>query len=416
MRSRCRRAATGRWAGGGRRLGGRGRRGIRGAWRRRRGGRGRHGPWLSEPTREASVSCSRPSCTTAPHTPRAPPRDQAAECGDQIRRLLDAAYGDAPYKLHFVTSPYTRSRQTFVGIRHAFNESQIAGVNEAVQLREQVRRGRGAGQRPESALPHLWPGTRARSAPAQHPCARPPPHCARPPPHPPAASARHPHQDFGNFQIPDKMENDQKERNRFGRCGRRGCGRARVYRGASEAAGTVAQRRYNRSETPCTPRHPPLSFYYRFPDGESTADVYDRVSILEDNLLRDIRAVGFFGGAGQQRCCGPECGGLVPRAPWGPARAETQAVRAAEGPASSDPGPRTPPLVPPGRVWRQLHDLRDLPRPHAARVHDALVQLERGAVPADLQPPKRGAGEFGAGGAGGLGRRRPLATPAHPNG
>jgi hypothetical protein len=36
---------------------------------------------------------------------------------------------------------------------------------------------------------------------------------------------------------------------------------------------------------------PPPRFYYRFPEGESTADVYNRVAIFEDNLLRDIRAV-----------------------------------------------------------------------------------------------------------------------------
>ncbi|KAI8471238.1 MAG: histidine phosphatase superfamily [Monoraphidium minutum] len=121
---------------------------------------------------------------------------QAAACGAQIRGLLEAAYGPGtPYKLHFVTSPYTRSRQTFVGLRHAFLEEHIAGVNEAVQLREQ---------------------------------------------------------DFGNFQVPHRIAEDIKERNRFGR------------------------------------------FYYRFPEGESTADVYNRVAIFEDNLLRDIRA-GEFG-------------------------------------------------------------------------------------------------------------------------
>lgn len=33
-------------------------------------------------------------------------------------------------------------------------------------------------------------------------------------------------------------------------------------------------------------------FWFRFPDGgESTADVYDRVSIFVDGLVRDIRAV-----------------------------------------------------------------------------------------------------------------------------
>ena len=74
---------------------------------------------------------------------------------------MDGVYGpDTPYKLHFVTSPYTRSRQTYVGLRHAFREDHIAGVHEAVQLREQ---------------------------------------------------------DFGNFQVPHRIAEDIKERNRFGR-------------------------------------------------------------------------------------------------------------------------------------------------------------------------------------------------------
>ena len=63
---------------------------------------------------------------------------QAEACGQTIRRMLDATYGaSTPYKLHFVTSPYTRSRQTYVGVRSAFTESQVAAVHESVQLREQ---------------------------------------------------------------------------------------------------------------------------------------------------------------------------------------------------------------------------------------------------------------------------------------
>lgn len=32
-------------------------------------------------------------------------------------------------------------------------------------------------------------------------------------------------------------------------------------------------------------------YYYRFPNGESTADVYNRLAIFEDGLVRGIRAV-----------------------------------------------------------------------------------------------------------------------------
>lgn len=103
---------------------------------------------------------------------------QAEACGRQIRALLDAAYGpNNPYKLHFVTSPYTRSRQTFVGIRHAFTESQVAGVHESVQLREQ---------------------------------------------------------DFGNFQVPGRMQRDIQERNRFGRCVFLGRGGGGLQQGGQE--------------------------------------------------------------------------------------------------------------------------------------------------------------------------------------
>lgn len=31
-------------------------------------------------------------------------------------------------------------------------------------------------------------------------------------------------------------------------------------------------------------------FYYRFPNGESGADVYDRITIFEDHMIRDINA------------------------------------------------------------------------------------------------------------------------------
>eukprot|EP01023_Acetabularia_acetabulum_P068482 TRINITY_DN9721_c1_g1_i1.p1 TRINITY_DN9721_c1_g1~~TRINITY_DN9721_c1_g1_i1.p1 ORF type:complete len:443 (-),score=52.55 TRINITY_DN9721_c1_g1_i1:1693-3021(-) len=59
-------------------------------------------------------------------------------------------------------------------------------------------------------------------------------------------------QDFGNFQDPLLKQREKEERLRFGR------------------------------------------FFYRFPNGESGADVYDRITIFEDHLVRDINA-GRFG-------------------------------------------------------------------------------------------------------------------------
>lgn len=58
-------------------------------------------------------------------------------------------------------------------------------------------------------------------------------------------------QDFGNFQDPGGKKKELAERMEFGR------------------------------------------FFYRFPNGESGADVYDRITIFEDHLVRDINAGGF---------------------------------------------------------------------------------------------------------------------------
>jgi len=61
-------------------------------------------------------------------------------------------------------------------------------------------------------------------------------------------------QDFGNFQSTAGKVHEKADRLRFGR------------------------------------------FYYRFPNGESGADVYDRVTIFEDHMIRDINAGRFSDG------------------------------------------------------------------------------------------------------------------------
>ncbi|GLC44437.1 hypothetical protein PLESTB_000469800 [Pleodorina starrii] len=58
-------------------------------------------------------------------------------------------------------------------------------------------------------------------------------------------------QDFGNFQDQQGKQHEKAERLRFGR------------------------------------------FFYRFPNGESGADVYDRITIFEDHMIRDINAGRF---------------------------------------------------------------------------------------------------------------------------
>ena len=60
-------------------------------------------------------------------------------------------------------------------------------------------------------------------------------------------------QDFGNFQDAEGKQREKAERLRFGR------------------------------------------FFYRFPNGESGADVYDRMTLFEDHLVRDINAGRFSG-------------------------------------------------------------------------------------------------------------------------
>lgn len=118
---------------------------------------------------------------------------QAQEAGQAIRRHMEAAKG-TNYKLFFYSSPYKRSIQTCMGIRDAFASSQVAGVQEEVQLREQ---------------------------------------------------------DFGNFQDTEGKQREKAERLRYGR------------------------------------------FFYRFPNGESGADVYDRITVFTDHLIRDINAGRF---------------------------------------------------------------------------------------------------------------------------
>eukprot|EP00195_Chlamydomonas_chlamydogama_P012286 CAMPEP_0202901526 /NCGR_PEP_ID=MMETSP1392-20130828/14302_1 /ASSEMBLY_ACC=CAM_ASM_000868 /TAXON_ID=225041 /ORGANISM="Chlamydomonas chlamydogama, Strain SAG 11-48b" /LENGTH=410 /DNA_ID=CAMNT_0049588099 /DNA_START=245 /DNA_END=1477 /DNA_ORIENTATION=- len=120
--------------------------------------------------------------------------EQARKAGMKLRKYIEQK-NDQNYKLFFYTSPYKRSLQTYESISSAFAQTNITGVQEEVQLREQ---------------------------------------------------------DFGNFQDAAGKEREKTERLRFGR------------------------------------------FFYRFPNGESGADVYDRITIFEDHMIRDINA-GRFG-------------------------------------------------------------------------------------------------------------------------
>ncbi|CAM8969080.1 unnamed protein product [Rhodiola kirilowii] len=114
--------------------------------------------------------------------------EQAREAGEKIRRLISGE-GKYDWKVYFYVSPYERTRSTLREIGRSFSRKRVIGVREECRIREQ---------------------------------------------------------DFGNFQIEERMKAIKKTREKFGR------------------------------------------FFYRFPEGESASDVYDRVSSFLESLWRDI--------------------------------------------------------------------------------------------------------------------------------
>ncbi|XP_073026616.1 phosphoglycerate mutase-like protein AT74 [Primulina eburnea] len=115
--------------------------------------------------------------------------DQAKRAGSDIRHVVSDRGLSSNWKVYFYLSPYHRSRSTLREIGRAFPKRRIIGVREECRIREQ---------------------------------------------------------DFGNFQVAQRMKVIEETRERFGR------------------------------------------FFYRFPEGESAADVYDRVSSFLELLWRDI--------------------------------------------------------------------------------------------------------------------------------
>ena len=105
--------------------------------------------------------------------------DQARVAGAHIRRLVSSDCSAPNWRVYFYVSPYTRTRSTLREIGRSFSNKRIIGVREECRIREQ---------------------------------------------------------DFGNFQVEERMKIIKQTRERFGR------------------------------------------FYYRFPEGESAADVFDRIS------------------------------------------------------------------------------------------------------------------------------------------
>lgn len=119
---------------------------------------------------------------------------QAKLAGEKIRLLISGDEGKSKSnnnvnKVYFYVSPYERTRSTLREIGRSFSRKRIIGVREECRVREQ---------------------------------------------------------DFGNFQVAERMKAIKETREKFGR------------------------------------------FFYRFPEGESAADVYDRVSSFLESLWRDI--------------------------------------------------------------------------------------------------------------------------------
>ncbi|ONK61515.1 uncharacterized protein A4U43_C08F30730 [Asparagus officinalis] len=117
--------------------------------------------------------------------------EQARAVGQNIRRVVSGGFEEAieNWKVYFYVSPYERTRGTLREMGRAFGRKRIIGVREECRIREQ---------------------------------------------------------DFGNFQVEERMKAVKQTRERFGR------------------------------------------FFFRFPEGESAADVFDRVASFMESLWRDI--------------------------------------------------------------------------------------------------------------------------------
>ncbi|KAK9161396.1 hypothetical protein Syun_007737 [Stephania yunnanensis] len=114
---------------------------------------------------------------------------QARSAGERLVQVMSGDGGSEKWRAYFYVSPYQRTRATLREAGRAFGKRRVIGVREECRVREQ---------------------------------------------------------DFGNFQVEERMRVVKETRERFGR------------------------------------------FFYRFPEGESAADVYDRVSGFMESLWRDI--------------------------------------------------------------------------------------------------------------------------------
>ncbi|KAF8063012.1 ALKBH8 [Scenedesmus sp. PABB004] len=162
---------------------------------------------------------------------------QSLAAGRAIRQLLERDGGGGGGRLFLYTSPFLRCIQTAQQVARALDDDQLLGYQEEVQLREQ---------------------------------------------------------DWGNFQAPG-----QQARGLGGVALPRGAGRGRgacvgaaerPRRRAAAAPLSVSRQARNYEERLKYGR-----FFFRFPDGESAADVFDRMTIFQDHFVRDAAAARFGG-------------------------------------------------------------------------------------------------------------------------
>lgn len=159
---------------------------------------------------------------------------EADDCGRRLRDLFSSGSRDQDdWKVYFYASPYRRSLETLRGIGHAFDPHRIAGVREEPRLREQDF----------GTVPYLsclvflstWssPVSLRMLTNVLYRCRG-------------SGGPTHACDGPGNFQDREQMRVEKEIRQRYGR------------------------------------------FFYRFPNGESAADVYDRITGFRETLLSDI--------------------------------------------------------------------------------------------------------------------------------
>jgi broad specificity phosphatase PhoE len=153
---------------------------------------------------------------------------QAVLCGKKIRKIIENDDVD-DWQVYFYVSPYRRTLQTLRGIGMAFERERIAGVREEPRLREQDFGGL-VFLALILLLLHVWFSVMFLLSYQ--------------------AVASYYFSQFmecaGNFQNRERMQLQKAARIRYGR------------------------------------------FFYRFPNGESVADVYDRITGFRETLRADI--------------------------------------------------------------------------------------------------------------------------------